>query len=179
MEGIKVYNFNESNLLEEEIDKKVLKVRALIYNPVNNKVILVHYAGLYMLPGGKVDEGETLEEALIREVSEETGIVFSNDDFVKYLLINSYDRNYFDRKSGIVNRHTQTTFYIIKTSLEIDENNKKLTISEINKNHQVSYVSLDLVKKLVVENDTTNEKRLQFDRDIIIAIDEFLESLNI
>ena len=60
---------------------KVLVInRAIIINS-KNKILLVERAeendyrsGLWELPGGKLDIGETLEENLLREVYEETGL---------------------------------------------------------------------------------------------------------
>ena len=46
----------------------------------NNKVLLIKrgtpvFRGYWALPGGKVDDGETVEEAMVREIKEETGLI--------------------------------------------------------------------------------------------------------
>lgn len=73
--------------------------RALIIK--NNKILLSHEqnTGVYMTPGGGVENGETLEECCIREVREETGYIVSvNSPFVvidEYCFETMYESNYF------------------------------------------------------------------------------------
>lgn len=45
-----------------------------IVKNAENKVLLIHRRGFWDLPKGKKDKGETLEQAAIREVQEETGV---------------------------------------------------------------------------------------------------------
>jgi len=50
-----------------------------------NKLLLIRgdkWDGAYVVPGGHVEFGETLEEALHRELHEETGLVISNPVFL-------------------------------------------------------------------------------------------------
>lgn len=68
--------FNEENVSPEEMSKFRIRtsVRAIILDD-DNRVAMLYSRGLnyYTLPGGGVDEGESISEAIIRECKEETG----------------------------------------------------------------------------------------------------------
>ena len=85
-----------------EYQKVKDKVRAVTLNK-DGRALLVKYAGLYMLPGGKIDENETEKEALRREILEESGIdIFLDTDIENaepFLEIKTYNQNYYDRKA--------------------------------------------------------------------------------
>ena len=70
---MKKIEFNEENLKQCEIDRTVNKVRGLIFNK-KGEVLLCNYAGVYLLPGGSIEQGETITQAFLREAKEETGI---------------------------------------------------------------------------------------------------------
>ncbi|WP_272929517.1 NUDIX hydrolase [Rhodovulum sulfidophilum] len=56
-------------------------------------------AGLWGFPGGKIDRGETLTEAALRELAEETGI--SADPLRVFTAVDAFDRE----ASGALRRH--------------------------------------------------------------------------
>lgn len=172
---MKQIDYNETKLTDTEIDKVVRKVRAIVINNKTKQMLLVHYAGLYMLPGGLIDNGEFEVEALRRELLEEAGIEIEAQQAVPYLLINSYDRNYFDRKSGNINRLTQTTFFVVSTDQDIDETKKNLTESEKEKNHTIKYMNLSVARYLIETNSTDNPKKKHFDREILTALSEYAQ----
>ena len=74
MELLKI--FNEEGVSLEKINtfKKRNSVRGVVIDNNNNIAILYsNKFKFYTLPGGGVEEGETTEEAIIRECKEETG----------------------------------------------------------------------------------------------------------
>jgi len=68
----------------------------------DEKVLLVRrreddfLGGIYEFPGGKVEEGEGMADALVREVREETGLTVSG--IGRYLGFFDYDSEYGERR---------------------------------------------------------------------------------
>jgi len=63
----------------------------------NNGVLLVKrlidpYKGYYSLPGGFINEGESAEEACVREVAEETGLKIKIKRKVGYIITKEINR---------------------------------------------------------------------------------------
>ena len=76
---------NPNNLKEDEILQKE-KVRALLFDE-NNRIIVGNYNNLYLLPGGKIDKNELLKEGLIRELEEELGTTFTEENLDYFMTL--------------------------------------------------------------------------------------------
>ena len=80
------------------------------------------YKGLYNFVGGKVEEGETNDDAAYRELFEETGIS-KNDIELDHFM----DLNYFKYENNI-----QVYYGILKNKVELVEEKNKLEWVTIN-----------------------------------------------
>ncbi len=81
------------------------------------------YKGLYNFVGGKVEEGETNDEAAYRELFEETGI--SREDI---MLDHFMDLNYFKYENNL-----QVYYGILKQKVNLVEEKNKLVWVDLNK----------------------------------------------
>lgn len=170
---MKIIELNENNLLDEEVDRKVFKTRGLVFNN-RGEVLICNYAGVYLLPGGSIDQGETIEQAFIRELKEETGIDINCNEIMKFLTIKDYNRNYYDRKLKLeINRLTVTHFFITKTSSLISTSNDSLTESELKNNFYVQFIKLDSIPQIVKKNDPNNIKSKVFERELLTVLSEY------
>lgn len=170
---MKTIQYNENNLEECKVDRTVRKVRGLIFNK-KGEVLLCNYAGVYLLPGGSIEEGETITQAFLREAKEETGIDIDYTKVVPFLQIKSFNGNYYDRKyKKEINRLTETTIFEAKTDLDIALTDRELTESEKENGFNAKYVKIQNIPTLLQENKTNNPKVSVFNKELITVLDEY------
>ena len=162
MKKMGIVSINESNLTDSQLDIINNKVRAILVK--NDKVLVANYGGIMLFPGGKVDKGENLEEALVRELFEETGIKYNINEFRKLLILKYYQHNYHDRGNNVVDRLI-TTYYYIGNFNGIDLSNTKRTEKEKKDNFYLELVEIKEILELL-KKGKYNPRKEYFDREI-------------
>ncbi len=116
---------------------------ALIFNP-EGKVFLMKshkWKDHYVVPGGHVELGESLVDALVREIKEETGLDIYDIEFVSFQEA-VFDRNFWKKKHFIF-----FDFRCRTDSLDVKLNSEA---------QSYVWVSLDDALKLDLETYTRN-----------------------
>ncbi len=146
----KIYNYD--NLKDEEIDEVVIRTKGLLINS-KNEITLGYSHKTYQFPGGHLEEGETLEECLIREIKEETGIELNNYDIKPFFKTVYYTKNYHN--SG-KNRKNEIYFYIIKTDKVYNMDNSNLDDWEREGNYELRVMPLCDVENILINSIKDN-----------------------
>lgn len=163
---------NEDDLKENQIDKINIKVRALLV--LKKQLLICNYGGVVMFPGGKIDKGETNIQGLIRELKEETGILYSEDELSELFLLEYYQHNYLTRENTVLNRLSRIYFYY-GTFKGIDNSNKKMTEKEIKDDFSLELVDIDDINNHLC--DKSNPRSKFFDRELTEAVDYYRKIL--
>ena len=158
---MKTIIINETKLHDDDIQKFGNKVRAVLLS--DNKILVSHYGGVILLPGGSVDEGETESDAIIRELKEETGIVYDIDSLKELLLLEYYQPNYPARRDEVINRLIRTRFYLAQYR-GIDLKSINRTENEVKDNFYLDLIELDEFASLINES-SDNPRKKYFDRE--------------
>lgn len=140
----------------------------------NEKVVVTKYkgsnkkAGYYEIPGGKIEEGETPEEAAIREFKEETGMCVTNLRRRGTLVI-EYPNRIFHFEVFITHDYKGKPMDFVENSAEWIE------ISEVLKKEKklTSFILLDTFFK-----DTLQSESGTFSMYLVVSETEVIESVN-
>ena len=168
---MKTIIINETKLHDDDIQKFGNKVRAVLLS--DNKILVSHYGGVILLPGGSIDKGETVDVAIIRELKEETGIVYDIDSLKELLLLEYYQPNYPTRRDEAINRLIRTRFYLAQYR-GIDLKSINRTENEVKDNFHLDLIELDEFASLINESsDNPRKKYFTFRKKINVVINNF------
>ncbi len=158
---IKTTIINSTNLHTDDIQDFGNKVRAVLLS--NNKILVSHYGGVILLPGGSIDKDETADDAIIRELKEETGIVYDINSLKEFLFLEHYQPNYPTRRDEVINRLIKTKFYFGQYR-GIDLKSIDRTEREERDNFHLDLIELDEFTSLINET-SDNPRKKYFDRE--------------
>jgi len=162
--------YNKCFLKEKDITKIVQRAKVLLIN--QDKIILGNENDVYQFPGGHLEENETYEECLKREIKEETGIYIDNDEISSpFMSITSFHKDW--PKEG-ENQKTKIIYYIVKTNKEPDLKNTSYTEHEKECNYKLEKIALKKVIDFLNDNLSKNEKNKVIIPDMINVLKEYL-----
>ncbi len=158
---------NDCNLKEEDLDFKVIRVKALIINSQGD-ILIAHNNGTYQFPGGHVEDNESLDECIEREVKEETGIgIKSNGPFMS---ITTYDENYFNQNKKVCNA---IYYFIVNTDEEPNFEETHYDELECQTEFNLFHVSIDELKEFLEESINDGQLDEKIGREMLLVLEEY------
>ena len=166
--------YNKDNLTEDDINDVVVRIKVLLIN--DDKILIGNENSVFEFPGGHLEQGESFNECLKREVLEETGILLDDeeidDSFLGVIYLNK------DHPKMGINRKNEIYYYVVKTNKEVDLSKTSYTENELRHNFKIEEFKLDEVIDKIKDNIPNNEKNKVISRDMIIALEEYLKNTN-
>ena len=157
-----------------DYQKIVKRVKALIISS-NNKILLASNYKDYQFPGGHMEEDESYNEALNRELLEETGINFElEDNLTPDLKLYRYYENYHETKDNTI---LEINYFIIKSDKYIDINNLSLTKEEKDGDFSLTYINLLEFENLLKENVLINGDKFGIAEEMLEVFDKLKNKL--
>lgn len=144
--------YNYDNLTLEEIDEVVVRTKGLIINS-KDEITLGYSHKTFQFPGGHLEEGETLNECLLREIKEETGIEIKNAEIKPFEKITYYNKNYHNSEK---NRKNEIYYFIIKTDDTFNIDNSQLDEWEQDGKFTVKTFPLTNVEQVLIDSIPDN-----------------------
>lgn len=162
---------NYDKLKEEDITDKVIRVKALMLNS-KNEILLASAYTTIQFPGGHLENHETLNAALKREIMEETGIVL-NTEYEPFFCLKYMVKDY--PKKGN-NRLLEIYYFYIFTDEPYNLANTHLDEQESIGGFELKYVPFKGLKKYLKQNIGNLEISKVVTHEMLLALKEFKKS---
>ena len=157
---------NEDNLTLNDANKVTLREKLIVENN-NDEILICHMGVKYFLIGGHIDNDESDEQCLTREVAEESGVTLDFSNILPIASSNYINKDY--PKNGDIT-YTNTNYYAIKYDLVPNIEMQNLTEEEKKENFKLMYIP-----KNEVINFLENTKEINATlSDTIMAIKVYL-----
>ena len=157
---------NKDNLTLNDANKVTLRAKLIVENN-NDEILICHMGVKYFLIGGHIDNDESDEQCLTREVAEESGVTLDFSNILPIASSNYINKDY--PKNGDIT-YTNTNYYAIKYDLVPNIEIQNLTEEEKKENFKLMYIP-----KNEVINFLENTKEINATlSDTIMAIKVYL-----
>ena len=162
-----IYNYD--NLTTADIDEEVIRVKGIIIND-NDEITLGYCNEKYQFPGGHLNSGESLEEGLLREIEEETGITVTPAGYKPFEKITHYSKNY---RGTDKNRKNEIYYYIVKTNEMYDMDKTKLDDYEKERGYYAQRIPLKDVEQVLIDSIKEDGSNKVIVEEMLDAIKEY------
>lgn len=152
-------NINRGRLIKNEHIEKT-KVRAIIKMD-DDKFLVANYGGILMFPGGKLEDGEYLVPAILRELKEEIGVEYSVTEIEPLTAFKQFQPNYPTREGKIVDR-TINNFYFTAPYKEVNTDNITLSEKEKAGKFKLDLLTEEEINDFIKNNKTNNPRKKYF-----------------
>ena len=157
---------DKDNLTLNDANKVTLRAKLIVENN-NDEILICHMGVKYFLIGGHIDNDESDEQCLTREVAEESGVTLDFSNILPIASSNYINKDY--PQNGDFT-YTNTNYYAIKYDLVPNIEMQNLTEEEKKENFKLMYIP-----KNEVINFLENTKEINATlSDTIMAIKVYL-----
>ncbi len=165
---------NPYNLSDKDIDETTVRSRGIIINSFN-EILMCYSNGMrhYEFPGGHLEENESINEGLIRELKEECGLDITDDLINPMYCIKYYCKNYNNTKK---NRLVSIYYSEIITDKKFCYKKRNLDANEIKQNYECKYINFANLEKVLMMNMLTTKENNTSLEDMLYIFDKYKNS---
>lgn len=164
---------NDNNLRDNEIEMKVTRVKGLIINS-RGKILLAHNNHTYQFPGGHLEDNESMDDCIVREIKEETGINVKCLE-TAFLCIETYDNNYFGTGKKVLNK---IYYYRFFTDDMPDFRQTHYDELELATDFNLFYVVFDDLENFLKKSMDDGMIDAAIGREMLLVFNEYQEMYN-